>query len=72
MLLLFYGVTIKWAIVLANNLVYHANIKHVDLDIHFIREKVLATQIDICYVPSADQTTYVFTKALSYGHFHYL
>lgn len=46
--------------------------KHVELDIHFIQEKVLAKQIDICYVLSVDQTAGIFTKALSYGHFHYL
>lgn len=45
------------AIALANNLVYHAKTKHVQLDIHFINEKVSAKQLDICYVPSADQTT---------------
>lgn len=59
-------------IAFANNPVYHAKTKHVELDIHFIREKVLAKQIDICYVLSVDQTAGIFTKALSYGHFHYL
>ena len=59
-------------IALANNPVYHAKTKHVELDIHFIREKVLAKQISICFVPSADHTSDIFTKALTYNQFYYL
>lgn len=60
------------AIALASNPVYHAEMKHVELNFDFIKEKVLATQINICYIPSADQTTDIFTKTLSYDHCHYL
>lgn len=56
-------------IALANNPVYHAKTKHVELDIHVIKEKVLAKQISICFVPSADQTSDIFTKALTYNQF---
>ena len=60
------------AIALANNLMYHAKTKHVELDIHFVREEVSAKQLDICYIRSVDRTANIFTKALPYSHFHYL
>lgn len=46
--------------------------KHVELDIHFVQEKVVAKQFSIHFVPSNDQTANIFTKALNYGQFHYL
>ena len=54
------------AISLAMNPVYHAKTKHIELDIHFIREKVQAKQIEVNYVPSEDQAADIFTKALAY------
>ena len=35
------------AITLAHNPVYHAKTKHVELDFHFVRDKVIAKQITI-------------------------
>ncbi len=37
------------SILLANNLVYHARTKHIEVHYHFIREKVLAKEIDFRY-----------------------
>ena len=42
------------AISLATNPVYHAKTKHIELYIHFIREKIAAKQISISFVPSED------------------
>ena len=41
---------------LAANLVYHSRTKHVEIDIHFVRHKVLEKKLDVRYVPSHDQT----------------
>ena len=60
------------AIALTYNLVYHAKTKHVELDIHFIREKVAAKKIVVQFVPSEDQTAYILTKPLTFDQFHYL
>jgi len=38
------------SILLANNLVYHAKTKHIGVHYHFIREKVLAKEIDLIHV----------------------
>ncbi|KAH9703475.1 retrovirus-related pol polyprotein from transposon RE1 [Citrus sinensis] len=60
------------AIALAYNPVYHAKTKHVELDIHFIREKVAAKKIVVQFVPSEDQTADILTKPLTFDQFHYL
>jgi len=52
------------SILLANNPVYHARTKHIQVHYHFIREKVLATEIDLIHVSTEDQVVDIFTKAL--------
>ncbi len=52
------------SILLANNLVYHARTKHIEVHYHFIREKVLAKEIDLIHVNTKDQVADIFTKAL--------
>jgi hypothetical protein len=51
-------------ILLVNNLVYHARTKHIEVCYHFIREKVLAKEIDLIHVSTKDQVADIFTKAL--------
>ncbi len=52
------------SILLANNPVYHAMTKHIEVHYHFIREKVLAKEIDLIRVSTEDQVVDIFTKAL--------
>jgi len=51
-------------ILLANNPVYHARTKYIEVHYHFIREKVLAKEIDLIRVNTEDQVADIFTKAL--------
>jgi hypothetical protein len=51
-------------ILLANNPVYHVRIKHIEVHYHFIKEKVLAKEIDLIHVSIEDQVVDIFTKAL--------
>jgi hypothetical protein len=44
-------------ILLVNNLVYHARTKHIEVHYHFIREKILAKEIDLIHVSTEDQVT---------------
>jgi hypothetical protein len=53
------------SILLANNPVYHAKTKHIEVHYHFIREKILAKEIDFIHVSTKDQVADIFTKALS-------
>ncbi len=52
------------SILLANNSVYHARTKHIEVHYHFIREKVIAKEIDLIHVSTENQVADIFTKAL--------
>ncbi len=51
-------------ILLANNPIYHARTKHIEVHYHFIKEKVLAKEIDLIHVNIEDKVANIFTKAL--------
>ena len=53
------------AIALASNPVLHARTKHIELDVHFVRDKVLAKEIELRHVPNLDQIADILTKPLS-------
>ncbi|GAU36893.1 hypothetical protein TSUD_220620 [Trifolium subterraneum] len=57
------------AVSLAHNPVLHFRTKHLELDIHFVREKVLAKQLHILYVPATGQLVDPLTKPLAPSNF---
>ncbi|XP_020672132.1 uncharacterized protein LOC110092095 [Dendrobium catenatum] len=60
------------AIVLANNPVYHARTKHIEVDCHFIRECIKNQSIQVHHISSKDQLADFFTKSLSISRFKLL
>jgi len=60
------------ALSLAKNPLFHARTKHVKLDYHYIREKVLAHAISVHYVSTKTQLADICTKALSKDRFQFL
>jgi histone deacetylase 1/2 len=50
---------------LSANPVFHARAKHIEIDFHFVRERVLNKKLEIRFVPSQDQIADGFTKPLS-------
>jgi hypothetical protein len=49
-------------ILLVKNPVYHARTKHIEVHYHFIREKVLAKEIDLIHVSTENQVVDIFTR----------
>jgi hypothetical protein len=49
---------------LSANLVFHARTKHIEVNYHFVRERVSMKLLKIDFVPSGDQVADGFTKPL--------
>lgn len=54
---------------LSANPIFHARTKHVEVDYHFISDRVAKKEIQIRFVPSRDQLADVFTKPLPVASF---
>ena len=52
------------AIQFAKNSGFHARSKHIDIQYHFVREKIISNEIIIPYCASEDNLADIFTKAL--------
>jgi hypothetical protein len=52
------------AITLASNPVFHARTKHVEVDYHFVRERVVRGDLKVQFIPTVDQLADLLTKAL--------
>ena len=55
---------------LAHKPVQHRRTKHIELDIHFVREKVALGAVRVLHVPSSSQYAGIFTKGLPAVLFH--
>ncbi|KAM2000679.1 hypothetical protein ACFX16_007955 [Malus domestica] len=60
----------KAAIDIAHNPVQHDRTKHVEVDRHFIKEKIKARLIEVPFVKSEDQLANMLTKAVTSSVFH--
>ncbi|KAH9801545.1 retrovirus-related pol polyprotein from transposon RE1 [Citrus sinensis] len=56
---------------LARNPIFHSRSKHIELDVHYIRDKVLNKELEVRYIPTEEQVADVLTKPLSFPKFSY-
>jgi hypothetical protein len=54
---------------LSANPVFHAHTKYIEVDYHFVRERVARKQLEIRFISTNDQLADGFTKALSLQKF---
>lgn len=60
------------AIPLASNPVFHALTKLIEVDVHFVREKVAVKFLDVGHVSGEEQVAVIFTKPLTTARFCFL
>jgi hypothetical protein len=58
------------AVYLSTNPIQHQRTKHVEIDLHFVREKVAIGQVRVLHVPTTSLFADIFTKGLPFSMFN--
>jgi hypothetical protein len=52
------------AVYLSTNPIHHQRMKHVEIDLHFVRERVAIGDVRVLHMPTTSQFANIFTKGL--------
>jgi hypothetical protein len=55
---------------LSANPIFHARIKYIEIDYHFVRERVADKKLSVKFISNKDQVADEFTKALAVKDLH--
>ena len=55
---------------MASNPVHHRRTKHIEINIHFVHEKVALGEVRVLHVPTSAQFADIFTKGLATAPFN--
>jgi hypothetical protein len=57
------------ALAIASSPIFHVRTKHIEVDFHFVRERVLRKDLAVKFVSTIDQLADIFTKSLPTSQF---
>lgn len=53
------------------NFIFHIHSKHIEMDNHFVRERILEREIELQYIPTSSQLANILTKPLDKRTFEF-